>query len=272
MPARAVWKGTLTLAELAIPVSLHAAASTAERVAFHILNAKTGHRVRREFVDSVTGQPVPREDQVKGYETSPDRFVTFTDDEIAAAVPEADKCLRLEALIPCAQVDRVFFDKPYHMAPVGPAAEEPFALVVAGLRKRKLAGLARTVLFRRLRTVLIRPDGPEGLLATTLQFADEVRPAREAFSDLKERKIEAEMLDLAKHIIATKSGSFDPATFDDRYGAALAELVQAKIAGRRLKARPAPKVQAQSDLLAALRESAGQGAAPAKPPKRRKAG
>ena len=271
MPARAVWKGTLSLAELAVPVSLHAAASTAERVAFHILNAKTGQRVRREFVDSVTGKPVPREDQVKGYETAPDRFVTFTEDEIAAALPEADKCLRLETLIPCAQVDRVFFDKPYHMAPVGPAAEEPFALMVAGLRKRKLAGLARTVLFRRLRTVLIRPDGPEGLLATTLQFEGEVRPASDAFADLKEPKIEAEMMDLAKHIIATKAGTFDPASFDDRYDAALAELVQAKIAGRRLKPRPAPKVQAKSDLLAALRESAGQGDAP-KTPKRRKAG
>lgn len=286
--ARAVWKGTFQLAEVSLAVSLHAAASTAERVAFHLLNRKTGHRVARDFVDSQTGQPVGKDDTVKGYEIQPDQFVVFSESDLAAALPEADKTLKVQAILPCAAVDTVYFDRPYHMAPADPAAGEGFALLVEGLRRQSAAALARTVLFRRLRTVLIRPDpmaGDPGLVATTLHFADEIRPAAAVFADLAEVKLEDEMLDLAKHIIATKTGRFDPASFDDRYEAALADLIRAKIEGRAIKPRPEPIPSRREDLLAALRDSLGQGApkkpaprgktakdSPAPPPKRRKAG
>src|SRR5690606_36014137 len=148
-----------------------------------------------------------------------------------------------------------YFDKPYFMTPADPAAEEAFSLIREGLRKNKVAALARAVLFRRVRTVLIRPRG-SGILAHTLNFDYEVLPAAEAFADMPELKIKGEMLDLAKHIIETKRGKFDPATFDDRYDAALAELVKAKAEGREIekpKKRTDDKV---IDLMAALRESA----------------
>lgn len=266
MAARSVWKGYLKLAEVICPVSLHAAASTAERVAFHSVNRATGHRVGREYVDSVTGKPVPREAQVKGYETGPEEFVVLEEDEIAATIPQGDKVLDIACFIPCDAVDTVYFDKPYHLSPAGAGAAEPYRLLVEGMRAASVAALAQTVLFRRLRTMLIRPNGM-GLVGTTLNFEDEVRPAAQAFDDVADIRIEGEMLDLAKHIIGTKAGGFDPATFDDRYDAALAELVKAKIEGRAIRAKPAPKVSAKGDLLAALRESAGIGAPPPKPAK-----
>lgn len=253
---RALWKGWLKLAELSVPVALYAAASTSERVSFHKLNRATGHRIQRQFVDAETGEVVDRDAQVKGFETAPDDFVILEPEEITAAIPASDKTLTIDRFIPCTAVDTVYFDKPYYLAPSGADAAEPFALLTEGLRKQKVAALAQTVLFRRLRTLLIRPSGP-ALVGTTLNFDYEVRSASDAFADAPKIRIEGEMLDLAKHIIATKAGDFDPATFDDRYDAALAELVKAKIEGKTIKPRPAPKVVKQSDLLAALRQSAG---------------
>lgn len=253
---RALWKGWLKLAKVTVPIALYAAASTSDRITFHTLNRATGHRINRQFVDAETGAVVARDAQVKGYEVSPDDFIILEPEDIAAAIPDSDKTLTIDHFIPCNAVDTVYFDKPYHLAPATKDAAEGFALLVAGLRARNVAALAQTVLFRRLRTLLIRPNGA-GLTGTTLNFDYEVRPASDALSDAPKVKIAGEMLDLARHIIDTKKGTFDPATFDDRYDTALAELVKAKIEGRKIKPKPAPKVSKHSDLLAALRQSAG---------------
>src|SRR5262249_51791819 len=148
----------LKVGELTCPVALHAAASTSERIAFHTINRKTGNRVRREFVDQVTGKPVERDAQVKGYETGKDEYVVLTPEEVATAVPAGDKTLSVEAFVPCDEVDTTFLDRPYFLTPDGAVAAEPFALIREGMRAKKVAALAETVLFRRVRTVLVRPD------------------------------------------------------------------------------------------------------------------
>lgn len=269
MAPRANWKGFLKIAEVVCPVALYTAASTSERIAFHTVNRATGNRVSRRFVDSETGKPVDRDDQVKGYEVSQGDYVVLDPEEVAAAVPDSDKTLAVSAFIACDDVDDVYLDKPYYLAPADAGAREAFALVREGMRRRKVAAIAQTVLFRRVRTLLIRPDG-DGLIATTLNFDYEVRPAVEAFRDVPAMKIEGEMLELAEHIIATKAGRFDPSQFSDRYERALAELVKAKAEGRTI----APPKQAGRgkvvDLMAALRESAalaGKKTAPKPAPK-----
>ena len=253
--ARANWKGYIKFGEVACAVALYTAASSSERIAFNTLNRATGNRVRREFVDSETGDPVERDDQVKGYEMENGDYVVLEPEEVAAAVPESDKTLKIEAFVPCDEIDDVYFDKPYYLAPDRMGADA-FKLLRDGMRGAKVAALARTVLFRRLRTVLIRPHG-NGLIGTTLNFDYEVRSAKEAFADIPEIKIDGEMLDLAKHIINTKKGSFDAKTFDDRYDAAVAELVKAKMEGKPLPKKKAPPPSKASDLLETLRKSAG---------------
>jgi DNA end-binding protein Ku len=275
MAPRANWKGTLKIAEVTCPVALFTAASTSDRIAFHTLNRATGNRVRREYIDSDTGKPVEREDQVKGYELNQGDFVVLQPDEIAAAVPESDKTLDVKAFVACEDIDDVYFDKPYYLAPAGKSAAEAFVLIREGLEKAGVAAIAQTVLFRRVRSVLIRAQA-DGLSATTLNFDHEVRSAEDAFKAIPDTKIEGEMLDLAKHIIRTKLGQFQINTFDDRYEAALAELVKAKAEGRRIAPRAAAKDEKVVDLLAALRESAGLAGKAAKAPKdkppKRKAG
>lgn len=258
MAPRANWKGYLKVGELSCPVALYTAASTSDRVSFHIINRETGNRVHRQMVDADTGRQVESEDIVKGYEVSSGQYVFLEPDEVKAAVPESDKTLELETFIPCDGVDTIFIDRPYYLAPADKPAAEVFELIRKGLKEKNVAALARTVLFRRLRTLLIRPS-EKGLIASTLNYDYEVRPAKEIFSDIKTFKIEGEMLDLAEHIIDTKRGEFDPSEFDDRYEAALAELIKAKIEGRRLRKQPKPEPKKVSSLLDALRQSAGGG-------------
>ncbi|MBB4184306.1 DNA end-binding protein Ku [Sinorhizobium terangae] len=262
---RAQWKGYIRFGEVTAPVALYTATSTSERISFHTVNRETGNRVRREFVDSATGKPVQKEDQVKGYELDNDRYVVLEPEEVAAVVPESDKTLHVEAFISCEDIDKVYFDRPYYLTPDKMGAEA-FALLRDGMHKKKVAAIAQTVLFRRMRTVLLRTH-EKGLIATTLNFDYEVRSAKEAFKEIPEIKIKGEMLDLAKHIIGTKKGTFSADEFDDRYEAALAELVKAKMEGKTLPKRAPPKVSKPNELLEALRQSAGVKAAAE--PKRR---
>lgn len=262
MAPRANWKGFLKIAELTCPVAIHTAASASNRISFNTVNRETGHGVRREYVDTQTGKPVPKEDQVKGYETAPGEYVLLEPEEVAAAVPQSDKTLTVDAFVKVQDIDDVFFDKPYFLAPDGRQGLEAYALIREGMREAGVAALAQTVLFRRLRTVLIRPF-ETGMIATTLHFDHEIRSAEEAFSDIAQMRIEGEMLKLAEHIIETKEGRFDPKSFEDRHDAALAELVRAKIEGRKVEIKKPKETAKVIDLMEALRQSA-KGAAPQK--------
>ncbi|CAN7666093.1 Ku protein [Rhizobium sp. LjRoot254] len=262
MAPRANWKGYLKLGELNCAVALYTAASTSDRVSFHMVNRQTGNRLNREFVDSETGKPVERDEQIKGYEVSGGDYVTLEPEEVAAAVPESNRMLEIGDFVNCNDIDDVFFDKPYYLAPADKQSKEVYALIREGLMANKVAAIAQTVLFRRVRTLLIQPHG-EGLIASTLHYEYEVRPASDAFKDMPKLKLEPEMLELASHIIDTKMGKFDPSEFNDRYDAALAELVKAKIEGREIK-KPKPiKETKPADLLEALRRSASSSKQPA---------
>src|SRR5690606_31895642 len=236
----------------------YTAASTSDRIAFHTLNRATGHRVRRQFVDSETGKPVERDEQVKGYEVGSGEYIVLDPEEVASAVPDSDKTLAVSNFIEADDIDDIYFDKPYYLVPSDRHADEAYALIREGMRAKKVAALAQTVLFRRVRTVMIRPQGI-GLIATTLNFDYEVRSAKDAFDEIPDLKLKGEMLELAEHIIKTKRGEFDPSKFEDRYETALAELVKAKLEGRKITPRKEPKRDGVIDLMAALRESAGMG-------------
>jgi DNA end-binding protein Ku len=262
MAPRAIWKGILKVAEVTCPVALYTAASTSERISFHTLNRKTGNRVHRQFIDEITGKPVEKEDQVKGYDRGDGDYIVLEPEEIAEATPESDKVLDVATFLPCDEIDDLFFDRPYYVTPGTPVAAEAFALIHGVMASRETAALARTVIFRRMRSILIRPH-EAGMIATTLNFDYEVRSAESAFEDIPKLKIKGEMLELAEHIIRTEAGRFDPEAFDDRYESALAELVKAKIEGRKIKPVKRPEPAKVVNLLDALRQSAKAGEKPA---------
>ena len=259
MSPRASWKGFLKIADVTVPVGLYAAASASERIALHTINRPTGHRVRRELVDAETGEAVDRDEQVKGYEVAKGEYVSVEPDEIAAVIPDGDKTLTVSAFVDLTEVDDLYFDKPYYLGPSDRSADENFALVREGMRTAKVAAVAQAVLFRRARTVLIRPLG-KGLAASTLNYDYEVRSAEQEFSEIPGKKITGEMLELAVHIIKTKQGAFDPRGFQDRYENALAELVKLKLEGKAIPKRAPPRSEPTVNLMQALRESAAAGA------------
>jgi DNA end-binding protein Ku len=261
MAARAVWSGVIKIAELVCPVKMYTAATTAERIALNMVNRETGHRLRRVYVDEKTGKPVESGDQVKGYETNDGSYIILEPEEIAEAIPNSDKSLTVQAFIACNRIEPTYFDRPYYLLPASDATEESFVLVREAMRQQKVAAIAHAVLFRRLRPVLIRAHR-KGLIATTLNFDYEVRSSKQIFKSIGEHKIEPEMLELAQHIIKTKSGAFEPDKFDDRYETALTEMVRAKIEGRKIIPLRRPEPTKANDLLEALRMSAGGGDQP----------
>ncbi|PCK79542.1 Ku protein [Rhizobium sophoriradicis] len=271
MAARASWKGHLKVGDLACAVGLYTAISSSDRVSFNIINRRTGHRVERQFVDSETGKPVERDDQVKGYQMENGDYIVIEGDEIAEIMPESDKVLNVKAFIAYNDIDKLYFDRPYYLAPVDEHDEEALSLIVRGMRDGKVAALAEAVLFKRNRTLLIRPHDSH-IVATMLNFDYEVRSADTVFKDIPDIKFDKEMLELAGHIIETKHGSFDPSAYEDRYEAALVELVKAKIEGREPPKKKPASERKVVDLMEALRESAkmtGKGAAKKTPAKKR---
>jgi DNA end-binding protein Ku len=280
MAPRANWKGMLKLGFLSCPVALYTAVSDGDDIHFNMVNRRTGHRLKRQFVDAETGKPVDRDQQVKGYPLGDDRHIVLTEEEIEAAIPDSTKTIEIEAFVPREQVDRVAIDRPYYLAPSDQVGAEAFGVIRAAMDQAGVVGIGRTVLFRRDRVVMLCPEGP-GFLANLLHFEYEMRDEADAFAAIPKMKITGEMLDLAKHIIGKKKGKFEPDSFEDQYETALTELIRAKQRGEKIKPRPKPKGQV-IDLMEALRESAGaakakgkaadKGKTTKKPAPKRKAG
>ncbi|MCD2178131.1 non-homologous end joining protein Ku [Rhizobium sp. C1] len=257
MTRRALWKGKLNGPGVDCGVALYSALSSDEKVSFHIVNRKTGNRVERRFVDSETEQPVERDAQVRGFQLDDGNYVLIEPETLAALIPHSDKTIAIKHFLPCDAVDKLYFDKPYYLAPAAKADEEAFRAFSEALEKGATTAFAQAVLFRRNRGLILRVH--EGIvIATTLNYDYEVRSARNAFRGLSEPHYDEELLDLAGHLIQTKLSRFDPAEFHDRYNAALLKLVRAKMEGRPLPKPDREPEQKVVDLREALRLSALQ--------------
>lgn len=254
MAPRANWKGYLKLSLVSCPVALYPAASSSERVSFHLINSETHNRLKQQYVDSVTGELVETADRMRGYEVAKGEYVPITDEELEDVALESTHTIEIESFAPRSEVDEVYFDQHYYIAPDDKVGEEAFAVIREAMKKRNVVGIARVVLFRRERILMVEPRG-KGLMATTLRYDYEVRDEKAYFDEIEDEPVGKEMIDLANHIIDTKKGKFDPATFKDRYQDAVVELIRAKRAGQPIEpqrpARPANVI----NLMDALRRS-----------------
>lgn len=255
MAPRPNWKGYLKLSLVSCGVSLYPATTTSQRVHFNIINRETGHRIHNEVVDAETGEYVEPEDRVKGYEIEKGQYVLIENEEFDNVALESTHTIEIDEFVPMAQVDRVYLDESYYIVPQDDMAQEAFAVIREAMRKEDLAGLARVVIYRRERLLLLRPRG-KGLLATTLRYTNEVRAEDNYFDDIPNTKVPADMLKLATHILETKKGKFDPSKFEDRYEDALIDLIKAKRAGKTPPTAPDTKPSNVVNLMDALRRSA----------------
>jgi DNA end-binding protein Ku len=255
---RPYWKGYLKLALVSCPIALHAACSTAERIAFRQINKATGNRLRQQLIDEETRAPVAPEDKGRGYEVAKGQYLIVDDAELDAIEIESTHTIEIDRFVPRAQIDQRFFDSPYYVMPSEPVGQEAFAVIREAMHKKGVVALGRLVLSKRERVIALEPYD-KGLLATTLRYPYEVRKSEDYFCDLPELTIAPDMLALAEHIVDVKAGEFDPTNFRDRYEEALLAHLKARQAGAVPERKPtfaAPR--RVINLMEALRRSVAE--------------
>jgi DNA end-binding protein Ku len=262
---RPYWKGYLKLALVSCPIVLHAACSTAERIAFRQINKATGNRLRQQLVDEQTGAPVAPEEKGRGYEVAKGQYLIVDDAELEAIEIESTHTIEIDSFVPRPQIDQRFFDTPYYIIPSEPVGQEAFAVIREAMRGKGMVALGRLVLSKRERVIALEAYD-KGLLGTTLRYPYEVRKAEDYFCDLPELAIAPEMLTLAEHILDSKAAKFDPTAFRDRYEEALLARLKAKQAGavserKQTFATPRRVI----NLMEALRRSVAEDKKPAAP-------
>lgn len=255
MAPRPNWKGFLKLSLVSCAVALYPATTTSQRIRFNIINKNTGNRIRNEVVDAETGEPVEQEDRVKGYKLDSNDYLILDDDELDNVALESTHTIDIEQFVPAEDVDRIYLDESFYLVPQDDVAEEAFAVIRDAMEKENLAGLARVVIYRRERLLLLRPRG-KGIMATALRYKNEVRDEKDYFDDIPNVKVPADMLKLAVHILQSKKGKFDPAKFEDRYEDALQALIKAKKGGKKPPIVPDERPSNVINLMDALRKSA----------------
>jgi DNA end-binding protein Ku len=238
---RPYWKGYLKLALVSCPIALHAACSTAERIAFRQINKATGNRLRQQLIDEETREPVNPENKGRGYEVAKGQYLVVEDEELEAIQIQSTHVIEIDSFVPRQQIDQRFFDSPYYIAPNEPVGQEAFAVIRESMRRRAMVALGRLVLSKRERVIALEPYG-KGLLGTSLRYPYEVRDANDYFADLPELTLAPDMLALAAHILESKVADFDPKSFRDRYEEALlAHLKPNRLAVCRSASRRLPR-------------------------------
>ena len=268
MAPRANWKGFLRLSLVTCPVALYPATSDSEKISFNQINKQTGHRIKYARVDAETGEEVPGEDIVKGYQVDTDTYIEVTKEELENIALESTRTIEIDEFVKREEIDPRYIVRPYYLTPDGKVGHDAFAVIRETIRNMDMVAVGRVVLTSREHVIALEPMD-KGLVGTLLRYPYEVRDEKEYFDEIHDVKLTKDMLDLAEHIVNQKSAHFEPEKFDDHYETALIDLINQKRAGRPVAPKAKPAGGNVVDLMEALRQSVGQ-AEPAKAPKKSK--
>jgi DNA end-binding protein Ku len=254
---RSIWTGAISFGLVTVPVKLYSAVNR-KTVRFNQLNAKTGSRIAQKRVDASTGEEVAYEDLVKGYEISSDRYVVIDPAELDSVQPAKTKTIDIEDFVDLEEIDPIFYDHPYYLAP-GPGGAKPYRLLLEAMRDTNRVAIAKVVIRQKESLVAIRPLADHDVLEmATMLFADEVvDPARlddiPAAEDVKTNKRE---IDIAKQLIESLAGEFEPTKYKDTYREAVLEMIEKKASGEEIVIAPEDEETAPvPDLMSALKAS-----------------
>jgi DNA end-binding protein Ku len=266
MAPRAYWKGYLKLSLVSCPIALFPATSEREKISFHQINKKTGHRIKYRKIDAGSGDEVEAGDIVKGFEVGKGEYVELDPEELEAVAIESRRVIDIDEFVPKDEIDELYLNSPYYIVPDGEVGQQAFAVIREAIRKEAMVAIAKVVFTSREHIIALEARG-KGLLGVTLRYPYEVRAEAEYFDDIPEEKTPKDMLELASHIVKTKLSHFDPSKFDDRYEDALKDLIRKKQSGKPIE-RPERREPAKViNLMDALRRSVEAG----KPSSRREA-
>jgi DNA end-binding protein Ku len=253
MAARPISSATIAFGLVSIPVKLYSAAESAATVSFNQIDRRDGARVRQQLISSKTGEIVPKEEIVKGYEFAKDQYVLFTKDEIKALEVAATYMIDITEFVPDGSVERIYFDKAYYMGPDKGGARA-YHLLAQALKASKRIGVGRYAVRGRQHLVMVRPK-EGGLMLEQLHFADEVRDFGEV--PLEKVEVKPAELELAKQLIAQSTKeTFDPKTYRDEVRDQIMALIQRKVEGEDISIAPTEKVEHKIiDIMEALKAS-----------------
>jgi DNA end-binding protein Ku len=256
---RSIWTGAISFGLVTVPVKLYSAVNR-KTVRFNQLNQKTGSRINQKRVDASTGEEVAFEDLVKGYEISPDRYVLIEPGELEAVEPKKTKTIDIEDFVDLDEIDPIFYDHPYYLAP-GPGGAKPYRLLLEAMRETNKVAIAKVVIRQKESLVAIRPMGEgedEVLGMATMLFADEVvDPARlDDLPSAEDIETSDRELDIAKQLVESLAGEFEPGKYHDTYREAVLDMIEKKAAGEEIAIQPeAEEAAPVPDLMSALKAS-----------------
>lgn len=257
MAARPNASASISFGLVSVPVQLYPASESSADVHFHMVNPKTGARVKQQLVDAKTGEAVDRTETVKGYEFSKGQYVTFTKDEIKALEQKKTESIDIQEFVPMDQVDRLYFDRAYFLGP-GKGGDKAYRLLAEALRKTKLAAIAQYAARGKAYLVMLRPH-ENGMVMEQLHYHDEVRDIKDV--PIPEGEVKPAELNLAVQLIEqARSDEFRPQKYHDTVRERMLEQIQAKVAGEEITAEPTQEPETQIiDLMAALKASLAKG-------------
>ena len=226
----------------------------ARRSASTSSSKKTGNRIRYSKVDAETGEEVDSDDIIKGYQVSKGQYVEITDEDLEAVAVESTRTIDIDQFVPREEIDDLYNIRPYFIAPEGKVGADAFVTIREAIAATGKVALGRLVLTTREHMIALEPRG-KGLMGTLLRYPYEVRDEADYFEDIPNIKVEKEMLDLAKHIVQTKAGHFEPDKFEDRYETALREVINKKAKGEKSEATKPERPSNVINLMDALKQS-----------------
>ena len=270
--ARSIWSGAISFGLVNVPVKLYSATSHKE-VSFNMLHKKDGARIKQQRICSEEGVEVPWDEIAKGYEISPGRYVMLDKEELAALNPKADKSIAIEDFVDQSQIDPIYYENAYYLAPDRGAAK-PYALLLEAMKKTGKVGIARVVLRTRQYLAAVRPMG-KGLALSTMLYADEVNPIEE-IEELpgSESKPKDRELEMAQQLVESLSTKFEPEKYTDEHREQVLALIEKKAKGEEIVVSQEPEeptkvvnlMDALQKSLAALKDKNVQGGAAADAP------
>lgn len=258
MAPRSFWKGYLKLSLVNCAVSMVPATTESEKVRFHTLNRKTQNRVVSRYVDSVTGKEVAEDDEVKGYPRGEDDYVMLEDDDIDAVALESTRTIDIETFVPKDEIEWIWYDTPHYLTPRDKVGHEPFGVIRAAMANKGVVGIARLVMYKRERAVMLEPRD-NGIVLWTLRYGDEVRDSKSYFRSIGAVKPEPDYLKLMEKFIDAKSRPWHSSIVDDPVQDRILDMIAAKKKGKAKRtAKPKAEHKAPSnviDIMDALKKS-----------------
>jgi len=254
---RSIWTGAISFGLVTVPVKLYSAVNR-KTVRFHQLNGKTGVRIQQKRVDPTTGEEVPYEDIVKGYELTPDRYVLIEPGELEALDPKKTKAIEIEDFVALDEIDPIYYDHPYYLAP-GPGGAKPYRLLLDAMRETGRVAIATVVIRSKQQLVAVRPIGDHILGMATMVFPDEVIDADtiDEVAAVEDIEVNDRELAIAEQLVESLAADFDPDKYRDTYREEVLALVERKAAGEQIAVQPAAEEDEAPvpDLMSALKAS-----------------